>query len=72
MADKQTEAMAPPAYNDAMKQPPTNPGMVQPPYPTQQPPYPQQGFAPYPQQPGQPAYPPGVRHLSLFNNNEFG
>merc|ERR1712018_1045283 len=34
--------------------------MVQPQYPTQQPPYPQQGFAaPYPQQPGQPAYPPG-------------
>jgi len=60
MADKQVEAMAPPAYNDAMKQPATNPGMVQPPYPTQQPPYPQQGFAaPYPQQPGQPAYPPG-------------
>ena len=55
MADKQVEAMAPPAYNDAMKQPATNPGMVQPPYPTQQPPYPQQGFAaPYPQQPGQP------------------
>jgi len=59
MADKQAEAMAPPAYNDAMKQPATNPGMVNPPYPTQAP-YPQQGFAaPYPPQPGQPPYPPG-------------
>jgi len=60
MADKQAEAMAPPAYNDAMKQPATNPGMVNPPYPTQAP-YPQQGFAaPYPPQPGQPPYPPGT------------
>ena len=71
MADKQAEAMAPPAYNDAMKQPATNPGMVNPPYPTQAP-YPQQGFAaPYPPQPGQPPYPPGVRNQALYMANYY-